>query len=269
MFEPYVRQWNLRADGEPIITPGSRLLPVRHGTKPAMLKIALDAEEKIGNQLMTWWDGDGAAQVYAHAGDALLMERAEGPRSLLHMAMHGEDDEASRIICAAVARLHVPRPAPLPPLVDMRACFRSLPRAARLYGGMFEHCQHVAEHLVSTPRDEAVLHGDIHHNNILDFGPRGWLAIDPKRVMGERTFDYANLICNPDLPSVTDPARFTRQVRLVADVAGLERQRLLLWVLAFAGLSAAWFLEDGHQQSAAGQLAVAKLAASAIDNGQR
>lgn len=41
--------------------------------------------------------------------------------------------------------------------------------------------------------------GDAHHSNILDFGERGWLAIDPKRVTGERYYDYgmcfAALIC--------------------------------------------------------------------------
>ena len=43
-----------------------------------MLKIAIDTEEKLGGLLMTWWDGQGAAQVFAHEDDALLMERAEG-----------------------------------------------------------------------------------------------------------------------------------------------------------------------------------------------
>ena len=113
-----------------------------------------------------------------------------------------------------------------------------------------------------------MLHGDVHHNNILDFGPRGWLAIDPKRVTGERTYDYANLICNPDLPSATDPARFTRQVALVAAQAGLERRRLLQWVLAFAGLSAAWFLEDHDSLAADKQLQVADLALLALEVGQ-
>lgn len=112
-----------------------------------------------------------------------------------------------------------------------------------------------------------MLHGDVHHNNILDFGPRGWLAIDPKRVTGERTYDYANLICNPDLPSATDPARFNRQVALVAAQAGLEPRRLLQWVLAFAGLSAAWFLEDDDAPAADKQLQVANLALLALEVG--
>jgi len=268
MFEPYLSQWQLLPAGEPIITLGSRLLPVRYQGTPAMLKIALDEEEKFGNLLMTWWAGEGAARVYAHDGAALLLERAEGRRSLLHMAMHGADDQASRIICDAVARLHAPRSAPLPPLVDMRQWFRSLAPAARRHGGRLRQCLACAEYLLATPQEVVVLHGDVHHSNILDFGPRGWLAIDPKRVTGERTYDYANLICNPDLPSATDPLRFTRQVALVAAQAGLERRRLLQWVLAFAGLSAAWFLEDHDVFTADKQLQVADLAWLALEVGQ-
>jgi hypothetical protein len=46
-------------------------------------------------------------------------------------------------------------------------------------------------------RDVVVLHGDMHHENILKFSSRGWLAIDPKGLVGERGFDYANIFCKP------------------------------------------------------------------------
>jgi aminoglycoside/hydroxyurea antibiotic resistance kinase len=45
-----------------------------------------------------------------------------------------------------------------------------------------------------------VLHGDLHHGNVLDFGLRGWLAIDPKGLLGERGFDFANIFTNPISP---------------------------------------------------------------------
>lgn len=264
MFEPYLRQWNLRVDGQPIITNGSRLLPVRFEAAPAMLKIALDEQEKFGNRLMAWWDGEGAARVYAHDGDALLMERATGRRSLMRMALDGEDDEVSRIVCGCLAHLHAPRHKPLPPLLPLHEWFASLRPAAEREGGIFLDCLATADALLADPQDEVVLHGDIHHHNVLDFGERGWLVIDPKRVRGERGFDFANLIGNPDLPSATDPRRFTRQVALIAEHAGLERKRLLQWVLAYTGLSAAWFLEDHDGQSAAHELQVARLALRAL-----
>lgn len=265
IFDPWLKRWSLVPDGAPIITPGSRLLPVRLGDAPAMLKLVDDTDEKYGNLLMIWWDGDGAARVLAHHEDGLLMERATGGRSLMHMAMNGEDDEASRILCKALARLHTPRAMPAPPLLELTLWFASLRVAAAQEGGLYALSLQTAEALLADPQEEVVLHGDMHHDNVLDFGARGWLAIDPKRVRGERGFDYANLICNPDLPSAGDPERLQRQVEVIAEAAGLDRRRLLQWVLAFAGLSAAWFLEDGLQNRASGQLKVAQIAAGMLN----
>ncbi len=264
-FDPWLKRWALVPDGVPIITPGSKLLPVRQGDVPAMLKVAVDDEEKYGNLLMTWWDGDGAARVLAHHEEGLLLERATGQRSLMNMALNGEDDEATRIMCRALARLHAPRSTEPPALVELAPWFASLQVSAARYGGQYSVCQQMAETLLAEPRDIVVLHGDMHHDNVLDFGSRGWLAIDPKRVRGERGYDYANLICNPELPTAADPERFQRQVVVICETAGLDRRRLLQWVLAFAGLSAAWFMEDDEQNAAAGQLEVAYLAACALD----
>jgi streptomycin 6-kinase len=265
IFEPWLKRWALVPDGAPIITPGSRLLPVRLNDRPAMLKVALDVDEKYGNRLMSRWDGDGAAQVLAHHEDGLLLERAMGSRSLMHMAMNGEDDEASRILCSALARLHAPRETPPPPLVELGPWFASLRIATAQHNGLYALSLQTAENLLANPQDVVVLHGDMHHDNVLDFGQRGWLAIDPKRVRGERGFDYANLMCNPDLPTATDPARFRRQLDVIVEAAGLDHRRLLQWVLAFAGLSAAWFLEDDALEQASGQLKVAQIAASMLD----
>lgn len=86
--------------------------------------------------------------------------------------------------------------------------------------------------------DEVVLHGDIHHDNILHFDARGWLAINPKGLRGERGFDYASLFCNPAHDIAVDPVRFEQRVACVADAAQLDRRRLLQWIHAWVGLSA-------------------------------
>ncbi|HEX2211426.1 MAG TPA: aminoglycoside phosphotransferase family protein, partial [Longimicrobium sp.] len=96
-------------------------------------------------------------------------------------------------------------------------------------------------------------------------GARGWLAIDPKGLVGERGFDFANLFCNPDLETATSPGRLARQAGVVAAAAGMERARLLRWVLAWAGLSAAWSLEDADDATLA--LAVAEIAAGELAGG--
>lgn len=241
----YIDRWKLVPDGLPIVTNSCHLLPVQFLGRPAMLKVATQEEEKTGAALMAWWQGDGAARVLAHEGEALLMERAQGRLSLAEMARHGRDDEASEIMCAVVARLHAPRPEQPPALTDLPQWFQGLEACAAANGGIFATAAATARDLLASPQEVCVLHGDIHHHNILDFGQRGWLAIDPKGLKGERGFDYANLFCNPDAETAIRPAQFSRRLHVVAAAAGFERRRLLQWILAWAGLSAAWHLEDG------------------------
>jgi streptomycin 6-kinase len=271
MFDAYLSRWGLTPDGDPILTRAAHLLPVRHQGQAAMLRITILEEAKGGDVLLRWWEGRGAARVLAVDGDALLLERAEGARSLAEYARNGRDDEATQIICDVVAELHAPRAKPLPDLISLDQWFAALWPAAATHGGVgggvLLHSAKVARSLLDEPRDVGVLHGDIHHDNILDFGLRGWLAIDPNRLIGERGFDYANLFCNPDLSDPSPPVairaeRFLRRLDIVVERAGIERQRLLAWILAWAGLSAAWFLGDG--ESAEIDFRVAEMAAAEL-----
>lgn len=267
MFSHWLTRWNLQADGVPIQTHSSQLLPVLCDGRPLMLKLALDEEERRGADLMQWWNGNGAAKVVAHHNEALLMERACGGKNLLHMAKHSqdEDDEASQIICRVVTQLHIHREETTPPLEALHQRFNALRQAASLsHDPLMPLCCSVAETLLSSPQDEMVLHGDIHHGNILDFGERGWLAIDPKGLFGERGYDYANLFCNPELSTCTQRERFLRQLIVVTQAANLDRQRLLMWIMAYAGLSAAWFLEDNELDYVASRMSIARFAADEL-----
>ncbi|UVL21849.1 hypothetical protein LOY44_16780 [Pseudomonas sp. B21-044] len=187
--------------------------------------------------------------------------------SLAQIVADGRDDEATRILCAVAARLHAPRSTPRPAQVPLEQWFDALWSAAATYGGVLEHSAKAARALFAAPQDAAVLHGDIHHGNVLDFGPAGWLAIDPKGLYGERGFDFANILCNPDDASAQAPGRFPRRIAIISQAAGIERHRLLQWVLAWAGLSATWMIEDGAEPG--GRLALARLAASALDGSAR
>jgi streptomycin 6-kinase len=260
--DTWFTRWELVPDGEAITTPSSLLLPVRHRGEPAMLKIAREEEERRGGGLMAWWDGDGAARVLAQDEGALLLERATGPRTLAAMVAAGADDDASRILCAVAGRLHAPRRGPPPELVPLSRWFEALAPAARIQGGLLAEADAVARALLAEPREPVVLHGDIHHGNVLDADARGWIAIDPKGLLGERTFDFVNILRNPDAATALAAGRFGRQVDVLADTAALDRHRLLKWTLAFAGLSASWHL--AQREPADLDLAVAGLAAAAL-----
>jgi streptomycin 6-kinase len=272
-FSPWLTRWNLELAGEPIRTHASRLLPVLHAGRPAMLKLPEVEDERRGYLPLEYWNGDGAARLLARSenGEAMLIERATGTRSLAAMARSGAagDDEATAILCDAIAALQKPRgPAPSG-LIPLKTWFKDLFPAATEHGGILARSAAAANELLPTQREIMPLHADLHHDNVLDFEARGWLAIDPKSVIGDRAFEYTILFCDPDLadsrpPVATVPGRFERRLEIVLAKSGLERERLLKWILAWCGLSAAWFLDD-EDPLAQINLAVAEWAIVALD----
>ena len=269
-FAPWLERWALKPDGAPFSTPytGNWLLPVRRGDALAILKLAPSEHERAGAALMTWLAGDGAARVLEWEGDALLLERLPATRSLADMARNGEDDAAMRILCAVGDRLHAPRDRPLPEhLIPLARWFRALAPAAATHGGILDVSLAHAEALLAEPQEVCLLHGDLHHENVLDGGAleaggRGWLIIDPKGLLGERAYEYATSLCNPDAATAFAPGRMARQIGVVAEAARLDPHRMTRWLVAHAGVSAAWCMQDGHDPTDA--FALAELAASLL-----
>jgi streptomycin 6-kinase len=260
---PHYRQlWHLGEDGDPFTSYSGYLQPVLFNGIKCMLKIARRGKDLPANELMIWWNGDGAAKVLLHDQTALLLARASNQSSLTEMAKTGRDDEASRILCSVIARLHL-HPTPYPPnLIPLTTWFSELQPAAANYGGVFSQCESIAIQLLESPQETVALHGDIHHGNVLDFGDHGWLAIDPKGLIGDRVFDYANIFCNPDAATALQPGRLLKQIATIAAAARIDQTRLLRWTASWAGLSAAWCISDGdHPQT---PLAIASLALAAL-----
>lgn len=92
--------------------------------------------------------------------------------------------------------------------------------------------------------EHRVLHGDVHHGNVLDFHGR-WRAIDPKGLFGHRAFDYANIFCNP----TTDVAlsHFNRRLNIVSKHSGFDIDTVRSWVIAWCALSVTWTDQSGGQ----------------------
>ncbi|MBA1158350.1 APH(6)-I family aminoglycoside O-phosphotransferase [Microvirga mediterraneensis] len=260
----FLNAWHLVPDGPLLTTRSSWVLPVRHEGSSAMLKVARIPDEQSGYHLMSWWDGQGAAKVFASSPGALLMERAIETRNLAQMAWSGQDDEACRILCDTAARLHMPRRSPPPVLHPLEVWFQPLFQLAPEHAVLAPAAE-TARQLLAAPYAVGPLHGDLHHENVLDFGERGWLAIDPHGLLGERTFDYANIFTNPDLsdpsrPLSTLPGRLETRLAIVIRATGSEPARLLRWIVAWTGLSAAWFIGDGDDKGAAIDLTINAMA---------
>jgi len=258
----YTQHWSLIPDGAGFYSHSGLLQPVRFEGIPAMLKIPVKSEAKRGSLLMNWWDGYGAAKVLNYDERVLLLERVSSDLpSLADMAKNGQDDEASCIICSVAAKLHLPRKQPRPELIHLTEWFGDLWPAAKKYGQVFHECAEIAKELLNCPQEIVALHGDLHHENVLHSDTHGWVAIDPKCLIGERAFDYANIFCNPKEIAL-NPGRLSRQLNIISKEASLDPQRLLKWIAAWAGLSAVWSIADKEDAKAAlkiAGLAIAEL----------
>lgn len=268
--EEKLAQWNLTPIGDGFSTPSSHLHPVEWRGERAMLKVARIEEEAYGCRLLAWWDGDGAARVLEYDEFAVVL--AWGGDSLVPVSTSGDDDRATRVLCDVAQRLHAvsrrrfaQRPEGLIPLHEwFGALFARTDRE-----GFNTRSAALARRLIDAPLDPAdlvVLHGDLHHGNVLDFGDLGWLALDPKYLVGHRIFDYTNILCNPEQGLAE--AHFDRRVQLIAEHAHTDETTLIEWTIAWTGLSASWFAADGAHEHEARALRIGALAERRLDSGR-
>jgi streptomycin 6-kinase len=267
----YLEAWDL-SDPQPLAqTPTSHLYTVRYGETTAVLKLLTPYgwEEQRGGAALRCFDGHGAVRVYQMDADAQLLEYAGGDE-LVTLVNQGDDAGATRIIVSVLNQLHsIPQPASCDGVFPLDPWFQALFRKADAdeaagIQSIFVRGARVARRLLAEPRDVRVLHGDIHHHNIRQ-SPRGWLAFDAKGLIGERTYDCCNTLCNPYRgtprhdPLVHDERRLLTNAGILADGLGIDLPRLLDFAFAYGCLSACWSLSINDEQVAQWMLEIAQI----------
>jgi streptomycin 6-kinase len=113
--------------------------------------------------------------------------------------------------------------------------------------GLVDRANSLFGELLASSAQTMLLHGDLHHTNILSAGRQPWLVIDPKGVLGEPAYEISAFMTNPfpQLLQSANPERILRRrADQFAEVLGLERARLTGWAFAQAVLSGWWSYED-------------------------
>ena len=247
--EDRLLEWGAVPTGETWSTGSSELAAGVLRGEPVMVKVARIEEERRGNRLMAWWSGCGGLQVPEADDDAILMRRATGSRSLTAMSAAGRDDEAEDVLLDTVLALHaMPAPPASVGLLPLRDWFHDLVDEPQR-DPLLRRAASLAVELLAEDGPSVVLHGDVHHGNVLDLGDR-WIAIDPKGLVGHPAFDVANLCCNPSEQAAV--TRLDRRIDRFAERLGLERAVLAAWVTAWCGLSLTWsgVSESWHPRAA-------------------
>ena len=254
----YLTAWRL-SDPQPLAaTATSHLYLVNAGDNQAVLKILteLGREEANGALALGYFDGHGAVRLLRSDDGAHLLEYVSGD-NLVSKVVEGNDEQAAAIIGDVLNKLHTVSTASIPDeLTPLKDWFRGLFQKAALDKGngidsIYTRAAPLAERLLDQNRDVRVLHGDIHHENIRQHPTRGWLAFDPKGLVGERTFDAANTLCNPwNMPEVVhNETRLLTISGILAEKLRIDHTRLLAFVYIYACLSASWIASDDADAS--------------------
>jgi streptomycin 6-kinase len=88
-----------------------------------------------------------------------------------------------------------------------------------------------------------LLHGDLHHDNILRHYDT-WMAIDPKGILGDRHFDGVQYLLNYAGEGQEADARLARRLAIMCEHLTLEADRIARWGVVKGLLDACWALED-------------------------
>jgi len=195
--------------------------------------------------------GDGMARLIAadeERGVALL-ERLRPGRMLVEL---DGDEEQTRIAAGVMRELRAARAA-ADGLPATRHWFRAFAQHRAEHGGagplprdVFEHGEETYASLLESTTEEIVLHGDLHHYNILSAGRAPWLAIDPHGVTGDPVFEVGAFFGNPsgiDARPRLDRI-LARRADIFAETLGYDRARILRWAFAYQVLSAVWSAEN-------------------------
>lgn len=97
-------------------------------------------------------------------------------------------------------------------------------------------------------QERILLHGDLHHDNILQNETGGYSMIDPKGVVGPEIFDVPRFLLNEFDYAEESAARIHigKMLELVVEIMGYDRQDIKKLLFMETVLANVWSLEDGE-----------------------
>jgi streptomycin 6-kinase len=242
-----------------------------------VLKISWPHPEAAGEaEALRVWDGRGAVRLFRHDPErwALLLERCD-PGTKLGERSDLTVKDRLRAAARVLKELH---DAPVPPdtgldrLGDRMAEWADLTeeRMARLRPdfdpGLVALGVRLLRELSGTAGREVVVHGDFNPGNVLAVRGRGWLAIDPKPLIGDGGYDLWRLVEQVDDPFAYARARqlVADRFSIVADVLGVDTWRLVAWSVARCVEDALWTVEYGDSRGGGELMGKARLLADTL-----
>lgn len=233
--------------------------------KPVILKLCYDkisfANER---QALQYFDGNGMVQLIVdnEMHNALLLQQAI-PGITLTSLYPVQMEYVMDSYVNTMKKLHSKRLSNKNNFNHIRDWLQSIDKLTEKYCSysLLNKTLNLKNELLATITAEILLHGDLHHDNILQHDDK-WLAIDPKGVVGEAEFEIAAF----DFMYVNEMAQtnnikniLENRIDLLAKKSKLNSKRIKDWVFIRLMLMAAWQIEDNAKPDNAIKLAIALI----------
>lgn len=224
-----------------------------------VLKVGVPCLELITEAAaLNLFDGEGAVRLlFADAPLGILLMERVTPGWPLHN-LH-DDAEATRIAAKLMQRLwRTPTTnQPFPSLTDW---FRAFERLRNSFDGgsgpfpleLISSAERAFERLNESASDNVILHGDLHHTNILYSKKDGWAAIDPKGICGDSGYEIGSFMLNRLPYDASDAALrdiLSQRLKIFSTELRISSERLAGWAFCHAVLSALWDFEESSDWS--------------------
>lgn len=221
-----------------------------------VFKIGLhgDVEFASEHDALQIFNGEGIISLLKSdtADNVMLLEQVEPGIPLSEI---DDDEQATRIVASIIKKLSKPVP-PTMKFVTLQDWFKGFERLKKKFNGttgpmpekIIREAEELYKYLIETSTEKLLLHGDLHHDNILSSAQRGWLAIDPDAVVGERAHETAAMLRNPwlKLKNTSDLEDvLSKRIAILSEELEIDPDRIRQWGIAQNVLSAIWTIEDG------------------------
>jgi streptomycin 6-kinase len=258
LLKEFERRWSLNLESHFTPVSYNRAFPGRRITDgiPIVLKVGVPNSELWSEiEALHAFDGHGIVRLIDVDRDAgvLLLEYAQPGTRLSSIV----DDVQSVSIAVRIMRQLWATAIPAGQFPTLAHWFLAFDRLRSRFDGktgplpeeLVERAEGYVAELIdaSTP---VLLHGDLHHDNIVAAERQPWLAIDPKGVFGDPAYETATWMHNISAQFIQQRSVSEVQQRRVAQFAeelALDSERIGAWGFAHCILSACWSLEDGEK----------------------
>lgn len=241
-----IEEWSLEKLRPFSETHSSFLFEAVYQYQPVIVKYFKDGSDEANSVFaLKHYNSSGAITVLQSSANAVML-----PKIMPAITLDSCVQNDVKVFCTLVEKLYqqplndaiiakLPNISALGRTFNIHAQQRSSNRSQGLSAHIVQKASSIFAALCASQTRQVVVHGDLHHFNILYDAAHGWVAIDPKGYIGEPEVEVSPFLRNP----LGSPGLYCTEhtiksrIEAIADCLQLDQERILLWFYCLSVLS--------------------------------